>query len=277
MRAGVMALARMPDAETLWWVATAGFLAAFAVLWAMSLVDPRMFDGASRWAKPLKFSIATALHFGTLALVVHYLSGEWQASRALLLLAALSIAAAVAEVGYIAVKAGQLEASHFNVSTPFHTLMFSLMALGAVAIVAASGGVGLAALIDGEARLAPAVRLAIGIGLIAGTALTLVTAFRLGGNMSHHVGTELPGAARLPLTGWSLSVGDLRPAHFFATHMMQAVPLAGVLAARVLPGAAAIIAVLVFALLWSALVWITFQDALAGRPVTAPFTAMFAR
>jgi hypothetical protein len=66
-------------------------------------------------------------------------------------------------------------------------------------------------------------------------------------------------------------VGDLRPAHFFATHMMQAVPLAGVLAARVMPGTAAIIAVLVFALLWSALVWITFQEALAGSPVTAIF------
>lgn len=271
MSASVPMLARLPEAETLWWVATVGFLAAFAVLWAMSLIDPRMLDGASRWAKPLKFSIATALHFGTLALVVHYLSGEWQASRALLLLAALSIAAAVAEVGYIAAKAGQLDASHFNVSTPFHALMFSLMALGAVAIVAASGGVGLAALIDSEARLAPAVRLAVGIGLIAGTVLTLVTAFRLGGNMSHHVGTELPGAARMPLTGWSLSVGDFRPAHFFATHMMQAVPLAGMLATRVLPAAAAIIAVLIFALLWSALVWITFQDALAGRPITAMF------
>ena len=271
MKPGIWVLARLPNAESLWWVATAVFLAAFAVLWAMSLIDPRLLDGASRWAKPMKFSIATALHFGTLALVVHYLSGEWQARRALLLLAALSIAAAIGEVGYIAVKAGQMEASHFNVSTPFHALMFSLMALGAVAIVAASGGVGLAALVDGEARLEPAVRLAVGIGLIAGTALTLVTAFRLGGNMSHHVGTELPGAARMPITGWSLSVGDLRPAHFFATHMMQAVPLAGVLAARVLPGATAIIAVLVFALLWVALVWIAFQDALAGRPITAVF------
>lgn len=119
MSASVPMRARLPDAETLWWVAAAGFLAAFAVLWAMALMDARMPDGASRWAKPLKFSIATALHFGTLALVVHTLSGDWQASRALLLLAVLSIAAAVAEVGYIAVKAGQLEASHFNVSTPF--------------------------------------------------------------------------------------------------------------------------------------------------------------
>jgi hypothetical protein len=270
MKPGVV-LAGVPDAETLWWVAAAGFLAAFAVLWAISLNDPRMLDGASRWAKPMKFCIATALHFGTLALVVHYLSGEWQASLTLLLLAALSIAAAIGEVGYIAVKAGQLEASHFNVSTPFHALMFSLMALGAVAIVAASGGVGLVALIDSHARLAAAVRLAVGIGLIAGTALTLATAFRLGANMNHHVGAELPGAARMPLTGWSLSVGDLRPAHFFATHMMQSVPLAGVLAARVLPGSAAIIAVLVFALLWSAVVWITFQDALAGRPINAIF------
>ena len=84
MKPGIWVLARLPNAESLWWVATAVFLAAFAVLWAMSLIDPRLLDGASRWAKPMKFSIATALHFGTLALVVHYLSGEWQARRALL-------------------------------------------------------------------------------------------------------------------------------------------------------------------------------------------------
>jgi hypothetical protein len=260
---------RLPEAETVWWIAAAGLLAAFLVLLPLMALDPKLIDGASRWAKPAKFASSTALHFATLALVVHVLSAEWQTSRALLILALLSVGAAVAEVGYIALQAGRMQASHFNVSTPFHAAMYSLMAAGAVMIVAASAGVGIIAAVDSGARLAPALRLGIALGLVLGTILTLITAFRLGANMSHHVGSEAAGAARMPITGWSLSVGDLRPAHFLATHMMQAVPAFGLVAVRLLPGVAAACAVLAFALLWTALTWLTFQDALAGRPLGA--------
>lgn len=265
-------IARAPGAEAVWWIAAAGLCAAFVLLLPLLALDPKLIDGASRWAKPAKFAGSTALHFATLALVVHYLSAEWQASRALLVLALLSVGAAVAEVGYIALQAGRMQPSHFNVSTPFHAAMYSLMAGGAVMIVAASAGVGTVAAIDGGARLAPALRLAIAIGLVLGTILTLVTAFRLGANMSHHVGSEAPGAARMPVTGWSLSVGDLRPAHFLATHMMQAVPAFGVVAVRALRGLVAAVAVVVFTIMWTALTWLTFQDALAGRPLGAFLT-----
>ena len=39
--------------------------------------------------------------------------------------------------------------------------------------------------------------------------------------------------------GWRVEDGDLRAAHFFATHAMQAVPLAGWLSAAALPPPAA--------------------------------------
>jgi hypothetical protein len=143
------------------------------------------------------------------------------------------------------------------------------MAFGAVILVVASGLVGWAAAVDGDSSMSPAVRAAVAIGLIGGTLLTLLTAFRLGSNMGHYIGTEAPGAARMVLTGWSLTVGDLRPAHFFATHMMQAVPLAGIVAARVLPSPAAVGTVVVFAVLWTAVTLESFQAALAGKPITA--------
>jgi hypothetical protein len=42
-------------------------LAATIVLW---LLDPRVIDGVSVWAKPLKLKLALAIHAGTFALVV---------------------------------------------------------------------------------------------------------------------------------------------------------------------------------------------------------------
>ena len=71
----------------------------------------------------------------------------------------------------------------------------------------------------------------------------------------------------MALTGWSLRVGDIRVSHFLATHMMQVVPLAGLAAARLLPGGARVAAVWVVAAAWSALVLVAYQQALAGRPL----------
>lgn len=269
MTAGLGDWARMSLAEQLWWVSTAGFLVALALMWAVSLFDLRLLDGANVWAKPMKFAAATVLHFATLAVVMHFLSAPMQANRLLSVLAVASVIAAIGEVGYIAVQAARLQASHFNVGTPFHAAMYSLMALGAVVLVAASGAVGVAAAADGAAPMAAPVRLAVAIGLIGGTALTLVTAFRLGGNMSHHVGIEVAAALRMPITGWSLTVGDLRPPHFFATHMMQALPLFGVVAARLLPSGLAIGAVILAALAWTAITLVLFSIALSGRPINA--------
>ncbi|MFM9851628.1 MAG: hypothetical protein ACKVOJ_02305 [Sphingomonadaceae bacterium] len=256
-------------AEQLWWASTASFLLAFAAMWAVSLVDLRVLDGASVWAKPMKFAAATVLHFATLALVVRFLSGAMQDSKILSFLALASVIAAIGEVGYIAFQAARMQASHFNVDTPFHAAMYSIMAFGAVVLVVASGAVGVAAAIDTDASFSAPVRLAIAVGLIGGTALTLITAFRLGGNMSHHVGAEVATALRMPITGWSLTVGDLRPPHFFATHMMQAIPLFGVIAARLLPSGLALAAVLLAAVVWTAVTLILFTIALSGRPFTA--------
>lgn len=264
------AVTRSGLAEPLWWASAAIFLAAFLAMWLATAFDQRLYDGATLWAKPMKFALATAVHFATLAAVVRYLGPGWQASQLLLWVAAASIFVAFVEVGYIAVQAARQMPSHFNTSTPLYAAIYSLMAAGAVILVVASGVVGWAVAVDGSSNnLSPPVRLAVTIGLIGGTVLTLITAFRLGGNMSHHIGVEATGAVRMALTGWSLTVGDLRPAHFFATHMMQAVPLAGIVAARLLPMGVATAAVIAFALAWTALTLGSFQVALAGKPISA--------
>ena len=67
---------------------------------------------------------------------------------------------------------------------------------------------------------APAYRLAVLIGLV----LTFVLGASVGGLLS---AMQPPETAALPVIGWSLAGGDLRPAHFLGIHAQQALPLVG--------------------------------------------------
>lgn len=261
MRAGL--------AETVLWTVTglgALLFVATVLLW---LVDKRLLGEASVWAKPMKFAIAVTVHTATMALVVAMLGTGWRTGSALGIVALVYAAACAGEVGYIVLQAARQQHSHFNQTTAFYRAMYSFMAAAAVVITATAGVVGVIAFLDPQARLEGPLRLAILLGLGGGTVLTLVTAFTIGARLSPHVGVEPPGAARMPLTGWSLAVGDLRVSHFLATHMMQALPVAGLLAVRLLPGSAATVAVAGAAIVWTAFTLATYRQALAGLPLFA--------
>ena len=105
-------------------------------------------------------------------------------------------------------------------------------------------------------------------GLMIGAVLTLITAGVLSSGIDgpgHWVGGIRTDASGLFLVGWSRTGGDLRVPHFFATHIMQALPLLGLALDRYRPemarrgvwiGAAASIAI----------VAATFVQAASGRP-----------
>jgi hypothetical protein len=230
------------------------------------LIDARTIDGVSVWSKPLKFQLSLAVHFATLALIVSGLSTSWQQSSSLWVAAVASVVATAFEITYIMAQAALEQHSHFNVGTPFHAGMYVLMAIGAVLILAAAGMTGLAAAIDAAATMRKPLRHSIALGLIGGTVLTLVVAFTMGSRMTHHVGVVPADARALPLTGWSLSVGDLRVPHFLATHLIQAAPLAGLLAQLLFAPTFALLAVWLFAAAWTALTLATYLQALAGLP-----------
>jgi hypothetical protein len=261
----------MIRADHLWGAAAAGFVIILLVTLCVAAFDQRLIGNDGVWIKPIKFQVSLAIHFATLAAIAALLSGQHGTGSLLFWIAVASVGAAIFEIVYIMVQAARQEASHFNLSTPFHHTMYVLMAIGAVVITVAAAVVGAIACFDSAASLGPATRIAVATGLIGGTLLTLLIAFRMGGALNHHVGMETAGAGRFPLTGWSMSVGDLRVPHFFATHMMQALPLAGWMADRVLPSQAAVIVAWMVTAGWTALTLWLFRQALAGVPLLSPW------
>ncbi len=266
-------LASRAPAEPIWWVAAVACTVTFLAIGLLSQMDPVAIGapggGAAFWAKPMKFALATALHFATIALTVHWLRPGWTRAPWMTALAAISVAAAAGEIGYITVQAARGLPSHFNVSTPAYALAWSAMAAAAVIVLAPMAVSGLLAALDGKAHCPPAIRLAVAVGMTGGAMLTLITAFRMGANMSHFAGA-MPSVDRtVPLVGWSLQGADLRPAHFLATHMAQSVPLAAILLVRALPAAIAWLATLLLGVGWAAMTLPVFGNALAGRSLAA--------
>jgi hypothetical protein len=252
--------------ETIYWAAVGALVVLFAFILGLQLFDKRMVGGESNWTKPLKFHLALAVHFATLALATSTLGDSYRASPLLLAVAVAAVASAGFELAYMTVQAARLQMSHFNRSTPFHTVMYALMAVGAVLITMAAGVVGLAVWLDKASSVGSVLRTAIALGLIGGTVLTLIVAFRMGAALSHHVGIEEANAARVPFFGWSRTVGDLRVPHFLATHMMQVLPIAGLAIERVASGSIALALIWIIAAVWSTLTAYAFNRALAGQP-----------
>lgn len=240
--------------------------AAFAITLVLWALDPRLIDELSVWAKPLKFELALAVHAATLAFVVSRLGPSVRAGRFMQGIAIAFLLACTVEMGWIILQASLGQHSHFNTSTAFHRVMFSVMAFAAVVITGTAAAVAIAVFRDPNFATGAAVRTAIILGLIGGTILTLVTAFATGERGSPYLGTVPPSTSRMMFTGWSLIGGDLRVSHFLATHMMQAVPLFAICVVKLRAGRFASAAVVGFAALWAGWTLVEFRTALADQP-----------
>jgi len=126
---------------------------------------------------------------------------------------------------------------------------------------------GLGAIVAARVDVAPALRWGVALGLIGGFAATLTAAGYLSIHGTHVVGVHPAGGTTLPVVGWSMVAGDLRPAHFVALHMMQVVPLAGWLLLR-WHGDAPVWPVVMLAATLLALTALSFLQALRGLPLT---------
>jgi hypothetical protein len=248
--------------------AATGFLFALslAVTLPAAAIDPRLFQEENIWLKPIKFQIALTIFFLTLAFFARWLPEGMTARRSWRIYAGLVVFATVAEMVWIGGAAMAGTASHFNETSAAMQWLYRLMGVLAVFFTSVTIVMGVAIWRSPAPRLAPALRLAIGLGLVLTFVLTVPIAGTLASNDGHFVGTPVTGAA-VPLFGWSREVGDLRAAHFLATHAMHFLPLAGLLAVAALPRRLATAAVWAAAGLFVAAVLAAFAGALAGNPL----------
>jgi len=208
------------------------------------IMDERMLNGVSVWSKPIKFEVSIALTAGTVALLLPLLDDTVRATRTVRWSSHVIAIAATLEIVYIVLQAARGRASHFNNETALETTLYSLMGMGAVSIVAGAFVVGWMIWRHGRDDVGEGLRLGAASGLMIAAVLTVLTAGVLSSGTlagpGHWVGGIRNDAGGLFLTGWSRTGGDLRVPHFFATHIMQGLPLLGLLLDRLAPGKARI-------------------------------------
>lgn len=205
------------------------FLGLFVLCVLLAQADPRLINGISVWIKPAKFYLSLSLHSLTITAALLLLPEEERTSRGIKTSTVLMVAMMAYEMIYITFRAARGEASHFNDQTVISQVLYGLMGIGAVAIMLATAYVGYRLLRNGPPTL---LARSTGWSFIAAAILTIWTAGTLGSMGSHWIGGDHSDATGLPILGWSTTGGDLRSAHFFALHIMQAVPLAALTGSR---------------------------------------------
>jgi len=245
-------------------------LMSFLFLFAVTLVlipgyyfDSRILNNYPIWAKPIKFSIALAMHFITLAVLVQQLDRNRRTGMLLTFFVYLSVASMVFEQGYISIQAARGRHSHYNGDTPFEALMFNFMGIGAVNLILVSFVLGILIWKHGN-KDNSGLRLGSILGLTLGSVLTLIYAMTMGNAPAALVG-EAINNSKVPVLGWSREVGDLRIPHFIATHMMQLLPLLGFFLDKQKLSPKIIVSFATLILLVMSVVF--FDWALLGKPV----------
>jgi hypothetical protein len=240
---------------------TVGFIAAALI----APFDTRLITGINPWIKPMKFMSSIAIFLATIAWFMPEMTRG--SRRTLNRLRWTMVITMVIEIVCIAGQAARGTTSHFNDTSALNGAIFSIM--GAAITV---NTVAVAWLLMLLRRDSPPDRAGYLWGVRLGIAVFVIGSllgFVLVANHGHSVpGPD--GSPGLPFVNWSLDRGDLRVAHFFGLHGLQALPLLGFVLDR---SAAAPTArrrvVTAVALAWLAVVGATLLQALAGRPLLA--------
>jgi len=222
----------------------------------LSIGDTRLILGINPWIKPMKFLISITIFLWT----VGWLMPETEPKPLPRHIVRWTIAAAMTvEILCILMQSARGTTSHFNHATPFDAAVFGIMGMGVVFNTLA-----MVLFLWIIRRDTPANRAGYIWGIRLGVTLFLLASLQgtmIVGNDAHTV-SQPDGGPGLPLVNWSTTAGDLRVAHFFGMHAMQALPLLGFLTnSRTL--------VISTSILWLAMMGGLLMMALQGRPLLA--------
>lgn len=190
----------------------------FVILAVISQFDVQTILGIDRWIKPMKFAISIAIYLWTLAIFLNFVRG-WKRTKSVIVYG--SIVMMLGEIILITMQSIRGTTSHFNISTPFDSIVFNVMGV-MIAISTLLSGLLLYLYLKAEIDLPKSIIWGVRLGIILLIAAGAEGAL-MAGLMRHSIGT-MDGGAGLPLVNWSTVAGDLRVAHFVGMHAFQAIP-----------------------------------------------------
>lgn len=239
--------------ETLFYYGLICLLLAILFLILTKFTNTQVYN-VNAWYKPFKFAFSTFLFAWAMAWYCYYLPTfninlfNW---TVIVLLGF--------EIFYIAFQASKGQLSHYNLSTPTYSLLYSLMALAATAVTLYTAYVGFLFFKHNFPDLPNYYLWAIRLGIVI-FVLFSFEGFAMGSRLNHTVGA-LNDNSNWFIVGWSKTFGDLRISHFIGMHALQLLPL---LSYYVFKNTKLTI---VISIIYGLLALVTFIQAMKGRPL----------
>jgi hypothetical protein len=205
------------------------------------LLDHRVITGAPAWLKPAKFAFSISIYCFTFAWLLRFIENHRRLVR---LAANVTVISVAVEMIAISIQAARGTTSHFNVSTPFNSFVWTTM--GTVILLVWAVNLVLAIMLIRQRMpdraFAWSLRLGVLVSFIGMAVAFLMVrptpaqAATFANHAPHIVGAHsvgVPdGGPGLPIVGWSTVGGDLRIAHFVGIHALQVLPFLGWLLAQ---------------------------------------------
>ena len=253
----------------LFWTGAA-MLLTLVVCVLLSIGDQRQILGLNPWIKPIKFLTSITIFLWTVGwFMPETRNGNPGASGSSRIvpkqIVRWTIASAMTiEMVCIITQAVRGTTSHFNVQSPLDGIIFGVMGLTIFFNTCA-----MVLFLWLIRRDTPPQKAGYLWGIRLGVAMFLLASFQgaiIILNNGHAVGAP-DGGPGLPFVNWSTTAGDLRIAHFFGMHAMQALPLLGFFLDRArVPARNVVFAV---SILWLVVMGGLLLTALQGRPLLA--------
>ncbi len=203
--------------EPLFYYGLICLVAAIIFLILTKLSNTQVYN-VNAWYKPFKFAFSTFLFAWAMAWYCYYLPSfninlfNW----AIIMLLGF-------EIVYIAIQASKGQLSHYNLSTPVYSMLYSMMALAATLVTIYTAYVGLLFFKYEFPTLPNHYLWAIRLGILIFVVFSF-EGFVMGSRLTHTIGGK-DGGAGIPLLNWSTKFGDPRIAHFIGMHALQVLPL----------------------------------------------------
>ena len=203
--------------ELLFYFGLANLLVAIVFL-VLAYTTSNMLNGINAWFKPFKFALSTSLYCWAMLWYCYYLPNFNTTAFNWVIIITLGF-----EVGYIAFRASRAELSHYNMSTPLSSTLFSIMALAATVATLYTAYISLLFFATSFPTLPAYYVWSIRFALIL-FVIFAFEGFAMGARLSHSVGGN-DDSFGLPVVNWSKKFGDLRIAHFIGMHALQVLPI----------------------------------------------------
>ncbi len=239
--------------ETLFYFGALCLLFSVIFIALTKFTNTQVFN-VNAWYKPFKFAFSIFLFAWAMAWYCYYLPNfnikifNW---TVIILL--------TFEIFYIAFQAGRGQLSHYNLSTPVYTTLYSMMALAATVVTIYTAYVGVLFFTNSFPELPTYYVWAIRFGIILFVIFSF-EGFLMGSRLNHSVGA-LNDNSNWFIVGWSKTVGDLRVSHFIGMHALQVLP---VLSYYVLKNTKLTIGL---SIIYGLLALLTLVQALKGKPL----------